>query len=97
MSALTTPGSAVPDLESQQVADSHPRVVFLPFTEALLHSSGRNTPCWQQKANTAHSDSANYPVFDLADESTSVTLVPFDQEWMSLSILKHGRWEPLTR
>ncbi|NCF75629.1 MAG: hypothetical protein GWP45_00390, partial [Proteobacteria bacterium] len=53
--------------------------------------------CWQQKANTAHSDSANYPVFDLADESTSVTLVPFDQEWMSLSILKHGRWEPLYR
>ena len=97
MSALTTPGSTVPDLESQQVADSHPRVVFLPFSEALLDSAGRNMPCWQQETKTAHSDSANYPVFDLADQATSVTLVPFDQEWMSLSILKHGRWEPLSR
>ena len=97
MSALTTPGSVVPDLDCQQAADSHPRVVFLPFSEALLDWAGRNTPCWQQETKTAHSDSANYPVFDLADQATSVTLVPFDQEWMSLSILKHGRWEPLSR
>ena len=97
MNALTIPGSVVAELDCQQVADSHPRVVFLPFSEALLDSAGRNMPCWQQETKTAHSDSANYPVFDLADQATSVTLVPFDQEWMSLSILKHGRWEPLSR
>jgi len=97
MEAQTTPRSITPDLNDQQVADSSPRVVFLPFSEALMDSAKRSTPCWQRGGKTAHSDSANYPVFDPADEATSMTLVPFDQEWMSLSILKHGRWEPLSR
>jgi len=84
-------------LEREPFGDSNPRVVFLPFSETLLDSAKGNTPCWQQQTQSSRSDSANYPVFDRAgDDGTGLTLVPFDQELMSLRILKRGRWEPLS-
>ena len=88
--------SRTSSLEREQFGDSNPRVVFLPFSETLLDSAKGNTPCWQQQTQSSRSDSANYPVFDRAgDDGTGLTLVPFDQELMSLRILKRGRWEPL--
>ena len=84
-------------LEREEFGDANPRVVFLPFSETLLDSAKGNTPCWQQLTQSSRSDSANYPVFDRASgDGAGLTLVPFDQEWMSLSILKRGRWEPLS-
>jgi hypothetical protein len=89
--------SRTSSLEREQFGDSNPRVVFLPFSEKLLDSAKGNTPCWQQQPQSSRSDSANYPVFDRAgDDGTGLTLVPFDQELMSLRILKRGRWEPLS-
>jgi hypothetical protein len=89
--------SRTSSLEREQFGDSNPRVVFLPFSETLLDSAKGNTPCWQQPTQSSRSDSANYPVFDRAgDDGTGLTLVPFDQELMSLRILKRGRWEPLS-
>ena len=89
--------SRTSSLEREQFGDSNPRVVFLPFSETLLDSAKGNTPCWQQQTQSSRSDSANYPVFDRAgDDGTGLTLVPFDQELMSLRILKRGRWEPLS-
>ena len=89
--------SRTSSLEREQFGDSNPRVVFLPFSETLLDSAKGNTPCWQQQTQSSGSDSANYPVFDRAgDDGTGLTLVPFDQELMSLRILKRGRWEPLS-
>ena len=41
-------------------------------------------------------DSSNYPAFDQASDAAGLTLVPFDQEWMSPSILKRGHWEPVS-
>ena len=62
-------------LDREEIADSNPRVVFLPFSETLL-------ACYAQhivlaKATPAsHSNSANYPLFDLAGDASTPALVP---------------------
>ena len=96
MKPQTVVHSGTPELDREQISSTNPRVVFLPFSETMFDSAKRNTPCWQQETKASHSNSANYPVFDRASDGAGLTLVPFDQEWMSLSILKRGRWEPLS-
>ena len=96
MEAQTLVSAATPHPDREEIADSNPRVVFLPFSETLLGSAPHNTSCWQRQTPASHSNSANYPLFNLAGDANTPALVPFDQEWMSLSILKHGRWEPLS-
>lgn len=96
MKARTVVHPGTPELDREQIASTNPRVVFLPFSETMFDTARRNTPCWQQETLPSQSSSANYPVFDRASDAAGLTLVPFDQEWMSLSILKQGRWEPLS-
>lgn len=96
MKSQTAFQPGTPELGRKQLSGTNPRVVFLPFSETMLDSARRNMPCWRQEAEPSHSDSSNYPAFDQASDAAGLTLVPFDQEWMSPSILKRGHWEPVS-
>lgn len=79
---------------------ANPKIVFLPFSESLMKpTTKRDThqSCWQRNdARIQHHD-ANYPVFASEGDNDSLSLVPYDQEYMSLSIKKNGCWETLAR
>jgi hypothetical protein len=85
-----------------------PTLVFLPFSEDLLRVSERNHGCWEPKQTrqTNGLSKANYPCSstsangdeERADRNslqTSMTLVPYTQQAMSVSVLRGGQWEAL--
>ncbi len=98
--------SASVSLTATAVADS-PKVVFLPFSERLLKNSAAHVACWEDAANSSALRTANYPVSAAqmgmvsirntagADCTGPMTLVPYDQQAMSFSILRNNRWEAL--
>lgn len=77
--------------------ESAPKVVFLPFSESLMKSPRQHTACWQQRSELASTRVTNYPADLKTNQTNSLMLVPFDHEYMSLSVLRHGRWESLNQ
>jgi hypothetical protein len=77
--------------------ESPPKVVFLPFSESLMKNPRQHTPCWQRPQELASTSLTNYPADQKTNQANDLILVPFDREYMSLSVLRHGRWESLNQ
>lgn len=77
--------------------ESPPKVVFLPFSESLMIKPRQHTPCWQRPQELASTRLTNYPADQKTNQTNDLILVPFDREYMSLSVLRHGRWESLNQ